>query len=91
MTAATASFHLKELVSAELVRAQPQSRFIDYSANYAAMSGLIAYLTDNCCGRGGTFNTQCAPACGTAPDTADASSASPPSRRAGKSLRRRVA
>ena len=26
-----------------------ESRFIWYSANYEAMNGLIAYLTENCC------------------------------------------
>jgi ArsR family transcriptional regulator len=47
--AATLSFHLKELSHAGLVASRQESRFIWYSANYAAMNGLIAYLTDNCC------------------------------------------
>ena len=47
---ATASFHLKELHRAGLLLSRQVSRFIYYSANYAAMSELITYLTENCCG-----------------------------------------
>lgn len=50
---ATLSFHLKELARAQLVGARQAGRFIYYSANYAAMNGLIDYLTRNCC-RGAT-------------------------------------
>src|ERR1700741_4329566 len=46
---ATLSFHLKELSRAGLVRSRQESRFYWYSANYAAMNGLVAYLTENCC------------------------------------------
>ncbi len=44
------SFHMKELVHAELVTVLPQGRFMIYSANYSAMNGLLAFLTENCCG-----------------------------------------
>ena len=44
------SFHLKELVHAKLITARSEGRFIIYSANVAAMNGLIGYLTENCCG-----------------------------------------
>lgn len=47
---ATLSFHLKELASAGLVSATPRGRFIDYSANFATMNELLAYLTEHCCG-----------------------------------------
>lgn len=47
--AATLSFHVAHLARAGLVTSRQESRFIFYSANYAAMDGLIAYLTDNCC------------------------------------------
>ena len=47
--ASTLSCHLNELTHAGLVTPQPQSRFIYYSANYAAMNTLLAYLTENCC------------------------------------------
>lgn len=46
---ATLSFHLKELLQAGLVTAEPQGRFVCYRAAFDAMNGLIAYLTDNCC------------------------------------------
>jgi ArsR family transcriptional regulator, arsenate/arsenite/antimonite-responsive transcriptional repressor len=48
--ASTLSFHFKELSRAGLINARQESRFIYYSANYAVMNGLIAYLTENCCG-----------------------------------------
>jgi len=44
------SFHLKELTHAGLIGAQPAGRFVIYSANIAAMNGLIGFLTENCCG-----------------------------------------
>jgi len=46
---ATLSFHLKTLTQAGLIQAQQEGRFIHYSANYAAMNGLIEFLTENCC------------------------------------------
>lgn len=46
----TLSFHLKELSHADLVSARPQGRFVIYRANFATMNGLVAYLTENCCG-----------------------------------------
>ncbi|MDK9724363.1 MAG: metalloregulator ArsR/SmtB family transcription factor [Sterolibacteriaceae bacterium MAG5] len=55
--AATLSFHVAQLVRAGLVSARQESRFIFYSASYASMDDLIAYLTDNCCQGGG----QCLP------------------------------
>jgi DNA-binding transcriptional ArsR family regulator len=55
---ATLSFHLKELSHAGLIAARQNGRFIYYRADYAAMNGLVAYLTENCC-RAST----CAPAC----------------------------
>lgn len=45
----TLSFHLKELSHAGLINSRQVSRFIYYSANYEAMNGLLAYLTENCC------------------------------------------
>jgi len=47
--ASTLSFHLKELSHAGLIHSRQVSRYIYYSANYEAMNGLLAYLTENCC------------------------------------------
>lgn len=44
------SFHLAHLTRAGLIRQQRQSRSLIYSADYAAMNGLIGYLMENCCG-----------------------------------------
>lgn len=43
------SFHLKDLSYADLVSARQDGRFIFYSANFDAMTGLIGFLTENCC------------------------------------------
>lgn len=45
----TLSFHLKELSHAGMISARQESRFIYYSANYASINALLAYLTENCC------------------------------------------
>ena len=44
------SFHLKELAHAQLVTSRQEGRFVFYCANFATMNGLLAYLTENCCG-----------------------------------------
>jgi DNA-binding transcriptional ArsR family regulator len=49
LPAATLSFHVAQLVRAGLVQARQESRFIFYSANYASMDELLAYLAKNCC------------------------------------------
>ncbi|WP_368865654.1 ArsR/SmtB family transcription factor [Stenotrophomonas maltophilia] len=61
---ATLSFHLKELVQAGLVENESQGRNVCYRANFPAMTGLIEYLTHNCCA--GSPSEECgptAPAC----------------------------
>ena len=50
LPSSTLSFHLKELVHAGIVQSRQAGRFIYYSADFAAMSALIAFLTENCCG-----------------------------------------
>lgn len=62
---ATLSFHLKELLQAGLVHSQSQGRHVCYRANFDAMTGLIAYLTHNCCA--GSPRADCSPS---APDCA---------------------
>jgi DNA-binding transcriptional ArsR family regulator len=44
------SFHLTHLVRAGLIEQQRQGRSQIYRANYVAMTGLIDFLTENCCG-----------------------------------------
>ncbi len=46
----TLSFHLNQLRFAGLVTSRRESRSIIYSANFKAMTELLDYLTENCCG-----------------------------------------
>ncbi|MFY3385975.1 ArsR/SmtB family transcription factor [Paracidovorax sp. MALMAid1276] len=59
----TLSFHLKELAHAELVTQERQGRNLVYRANYPAMTGLLAYLTENCCQGAGACMDGAATAC----------------------------
>lgn len=43
------SFHLKELTRAGLVTQERASRHLVYRAQYDRMSGLLGFLTENCC------------------------------------------
>jgi DNA-binding transcriptional ArsR family regulator len=55
------SFHLKELHHARMVASRQEGRYVIYSANFDTMQGLIAFLTENCCG-----GVPCGPtSCGT--------------------------
>ncbi|MEK8032501.1 metalloregulator ArsR/SmtB family transcription factor [Ideonella sp. DXS29W] len=45
----TLSFHLKELVHADLVTQERQGRFLIYRASLESMSGVMSYLTSHCC------------------------------------------
>lgn len=49
MAPATLSFHLAHLSRVGLITGVRESRFIRYSASYAIMDDLIAFLTSNCC------------------------------------------
>ncbi len=75
LTPSGLSFHLKDLVHADLIAPRSDGRYVIYSANFDAMNGLVAYLTENCC-QGGC----CAPS----PRTPTRKKA--PSRRSGKTL-----
>jgi DNA-binding transcriptional ArsR family regulator len=44
------SFHMKELVHADLVSSRHEGRFVIHSAQIPAMNALLDYLTENCCG-----------------------------------------
>lgn len=43
------SFHLKELLHAQLITQERQGRNLIYRAAFERMAGLLAYLTENCC------------------------------------------
>jgi DNA-binding transcriptional ArsR family regulator len=43
------TFHLQHLQRAGLIAQRRLSRQLIYSADFAAMSALVGYLTDNCC------------------------------------------
>jgi ArsR family transcriptional regulator, arsenate/arsenite/antimonite-responsive transcriptional repressor len=58
------SFHLAQLVHAGLITQRRLSRHLIYSAEYAAMNALLAYLTENCCGRDTVSAPMCDPAVG---------------------------
>ncbi len=68
--ASSMSFHLAQLSNAGLVGQRRQSRSIIYSADYGAMTGLMAYLTENCCGGGACIPATCVPATSEAKDVA---------------------
>ena len=55
----TLSFHLKTLQQAGLIVPEPSGRHIRYRADLDAVHGLVAYLTENCCGGDAS---RCAPA-----------------------------
>jgi ArsR family transcriptional regulator, arsenate/arsenite/antimonite-responsive transcriptional repressor len=49
VSASNVSFHLKELAQAGLATTRREARSIIYVADYAAFSGLIAFLMKDCC------------------------------------------
>ena len=61
----TLSFHLTQLRFAGLVTSRRESRSIIYSANFKAMTDLLGYLTENCCGGKSEL---CSPAVSCAPE-----------------------
>lgn len=57
LPASSLSFHLAHLTRAGLTEQRRESRSLIYSANFDTMNGLIAFMTENCCG-----GAACAPA-----------------------------
>lgn len=49
LPAPTLSFHLAQLRHAGLVNVTRDGRSLIYVANYDAMNGVVAFLTENCC------------------------------------------
>jgi ArsR family transcriptional regulator len=54
----TLSFHFDRLRQAGLVSCKREGRSLIYAARFETMNGLLAYLTENCCGGA---PQQCAP------------------------------
>ena len=57
------TFHVQHLHRAGLITQRRVGRQLIYSADYAAMNGLIAYLTENCCGRDAARRSASRPNC----------------------------
>ena len=49
MSPTAASFHLKELSRAGLIRATRHGRYIRYAVDVEGMRKLLAFLTEDCC------------------------------------------
>jgi DNA-binding transcriptional ArsR family regulator len=47
------SFHLQHLVHAGLITQRRNGRLMIYAVEFDAMNALLAFLTENCCGRQG--------------------------------------
>src|SRR6201987_6464049 len=69
------SFHLAQLVHAGLITQRRLSRQLIYSAEYGAINALLAYLTENRCGRGAACAPACDPASGGCSDAMEKSTA----------------
>ncbi len=63
----TLSFHFDRLRNAGLVTCTRDGRSLIYAARFETMNGLLAYLTENCCG--GVANECAPPACAPASST----------------------
>jgi ArsR family transcriptional regulator len=65
MPPSTLSFHLRQMLHAGLVSQRRLSRQLIYAADFAAMNGLVSYLTENCCGSAAACAPSCDPAVAT--------------------------
>ena len=65
---ATLSFHLKELLHADLITQQRSGRHLVYRVRFERMQGLLTFLADNCCG--GEPCAEVAAVCNTCTETA---------------------
>jgi DNA-binding transcriptional ArsR family regulator len=55
------TFHLQHLTRAGLITQRRLSRQLIYATDFAVMNALLAYLTENCCGRGVPASGICRP------------------------------
>jgi DNA-binding transcriptional ArsR family regulator len=68
LPASSLSFHLAHLNRAGLITQSRDGRSLIYAADFAAMSGLVGFLTENCCG-----GASCAPSAARSPKKRKAS------------------
>jgi ArsR family transcriptional regulator, arsenate/arsenite/antimonite-responsive transcriptional repressor len=61
------TFHLQQLLHAGLVTQRRLGRQLIYAADFAAMNGLVGFLTANCCGEAGACTPACNPAAAAKP------------------------
>jgi DNA-binding transcriptional ArsR family regulator len=50
MAPSSLNFHLKEMIGAELIASRQEGRFVIYATAFPAMTELMEFLTENCCG-----------------------------------------
>jgi len=50
MAPSSLNFHLKEMISAGLISSRQEGRFVIYATAFSAMTELMRFLTENCCG-----------------------------------------
>jgi DNA-binding transcriptional ArsR family regulator len=55
------TFHLQQLLHAGLASQRRQGRQVIYAMIPESVNELAAYLTENCCGRGGACQPACEP------------------------------
>lgn len=60
LPASSLSFHLAQLTQAGMVVQLRAGRSLIYSVDFQSMNGLMAYLTQNCCGGSASV---CTPVC----------------------------
>jgi ArsR family transcriptional regulator, arsenate/arsenite/antimonite-responsive transcriptional repressor len=62
LTPSSLTFHVQQLTRAGLLSQRRDGRQLIYAADFGAMNALVDYLTENCCGHGGSCKPACAPA-----------------------------
>ena len=72
LPAPTLSFHLAQLRHAGLVDVTRNGRSLIYVANFDAMNGVVAFLTENCCADAGCAPASCKPSSKEKPNEAPA-------------------
>lgn len=55
------TFHLQQLLRAQLITQRRVSRQLIYAANFVTMNALVGYLTENCCGQRECITSVCKP------------------------------